>query len=77
MQVDLQLEINGQWEYITLGDDAKASGPSRSFTIVSNTAQSVSFPVHMTTLGEVSFKIVAKWQLGGDSLVRKVWVKVR
>ena len=58
-------------------DDLDVAGPVRRITIPADSSISVSFPVRMTTIGDVDIKVVALSNRAYDSLIRTVHVNVR
>ena len=57
-------------------DDLDLAGPVRKVTIPADSSISISFPVRMTTIGDVDIKVVALSNIAYDSLIRTIHVKV-
>ena len=58
------------------GGDDKVAGNVRKLTVKSQSSVSVSFPLRMTSLGDVSVQVSATSSFASDSLIRKIDVQV-
>ena len=72
----MELETNDKFELIIPGDDFDIAGPVIDFVVPAEGAFSISFPVTMSTVGDVPFTVKALSPLAADVLTRNVFVKV-
>ena len=76
MTLKLHDNTDGGFELLIPGGDDKVAGNVRKLTVKSQSSVSVSFPLRMTSLGDVSVQVSATSSFASDSLIRKIDVQV-
>lgn len=72
----MKLYENENFELIILGDDSRITGARRTFSIPANDSFSVSYPIRLTSIGNVDIMVEAASEISFDRLKRTVLVKV-
>jgi len=77
VEVSLKLHENtdGSFELLIPGGDDKVAGNVRKMSVKSQSSVSISFPLRMTSLGDVAVQVSATSSFASDSLIRKINVQ--
>ena len=76
MSLKLHENTDGSFELLIPGGDDKVAGNVRKMSVKSQSSVSISFPLRMTSLGDVAVQVSATSSFASDSLIRKINVQV-